>query len=321
MNTSCILQLSIELASDCRKDLNLLKNKLKFEYSILSSTREMDASLQMINLSSSYRIKGSLMAHLHEHKSSVTKLAPLKPNSPLFASASTDGTVRLWDCNKLNGHQSINKSRQMYSANVPIYSIAACDSGQSLAVAGNDGSLMLLRIDSNSSKMALQQARHLVTSSKGANEFDDGPVVDMQPLDCGSQSLIVYATLYGAIICWDLRMPKNAWRLSSDLKQGVITTFCIDPTVSWLATGTSGGNHICWDLRFRLPIAKIHHPSNTRIRKVAAHPTEPSWLISTSHGNNEISIWNIETGHRQAALWASNAPPLSKEISVCVVYT
>lgn len=203
----------------------------------------------------------------------------------------------------------------MYSANVPIYSIAACDSGQSLAVAGNDGSLMLLRIDPNSSKMALQQARR-VQSSGGYNESDDGPVVDMHPLDHDSQSVIIYATLYGAIICWDLRMPNNAWRLSSDLKQGVITTFCIDPSVSWLATGTSGGNHICYDLRFRLPIAKIHHPSGTRIRKVMPHPTEPSWLFSTSHGHNEVSIWNIETGHRQAALWASNTPPLSKEISV-----
>lgn len=55
------------------------------------------------------RIKGTLVAHLHEHKSSVTRLAPLRPNSSLFASASTDGTVRLFDCNKLNGYQSINK--------------------------------------------------------------------------------------------------------------------------------------------------------------------------------------------------------------------
>lgn len=102
--------------------------------------------------------------------------------------------------------------------------------------------------------MALQQARHLIHSSKGYNEADDGPVVDMHPLDHDSQSVIIYATLYGAIVCWDLRMPENAWRVSSDLKHGVITTFCIDPTVSWLATGTSSGNHICWDLRFRLPI-------------------------------------------------------------------
>lgn len=145
----------------------------------------------------------------------------------------------------------------MYSANVPIYSIAACDSGQSLAVAGNDGSLLLLQIDPNSSKMALQQARHLVQNAGGYNGYDDGPIVDMHPLDHDSQSVIIYATLYGAIIAWDLRMPTNAWRLNSDLKHGVITTFCIDSNVSWLATGTSHGNHICWDLRFKLPIGKF----------------------------------------------------------------
>lgn len=145
----------------------------------------------------------------------------------------------------------------MYSANVPIYSIATCDAGQSLAVAGNDGSLLLLQIDPNSSKMALQQARHLVQNAGGYNGYDDGPIVDMHPLDQDSQSVIIYATLYGAIICWDLRMPNNAWRLNSDLKQGVITTFCIDSNCSWLATGTSHGNHICWDLRFKLPIGKM----------------------------------------------------------------
>lgn len=141
----------------------------------------------------------------------------------------------------------------MYSAKVPIYALAACDAGQSLAVAGNDGSLLLLRIDPNSSKMTLQQARHLVQNVGG---FDDGPVVDMHPLNHDSQSVLIYATLYGAIVCWDLRMPQNAWRLSSDLKLGVITTFCIDSNCSWLATGTSGGNHICWDLRFKLPIGE-----------------------------------------------------------------
>lgn len=49
---------------------------------------------------------------------------------------------------------------------------------------------------------------------------------------------------------------------------------------------------------------------------MAPHPTEPSWLISASHGNNEVSIWNIESGFRESALWASSSPPLSKESNV-----
>lgn len=299
-----------EQLSECRKELESLRNKVKNRYQILASTKDFHSSMLSKDIPSTWQMKGTLVAHLHEHKSAVTKLTSLKPNSNMFASCSTDGTVRLWDCNKLDGYQSINRSRQMYFANMPIYSIAACDNGQSLAVSGKDGTVLLLRIDSNSSKMALQEARHMDSCT---SSIDDGPIIEMQPLEQGSQSLIVYTTLYGSIVCWDLRMPQNAWRLRSPLRHGVLTTFCIDPTSSWMATGTSGGKHICWDLRFRLPIAEIRHPFDSRIRKVVPHPTEPSWLISSSHGNNEVSIWNVETGHRQAALWASNAPPLSKE--------
>lgn len=137
----------------------------------------MDASRRAMIMPQGQQIKGTLMAHLHEHKMTVTKLAALRSNSSLSASAGT--------------------------------SIAACDLGHFLAVAGNDGSLLLLRINPNSSKMAPQQASHLVQSSRGHDEHDDGPVVDMHQLSHDSQSFIIYAVLYGAIICWELRMPNN----------------------------------------------------------------------------------------------------------------
>lgn len=52
--------------------------------------------------------------------------------------------------------------------------------------------------------------------------------------------------------------------------------------------------------------------SGTRIRKLVSHPTEHSWIFSSAQGNNEITIWNLETGYRQKVLWGSNSPPLSK---------
>lgn len=244
-----------EKTSECRQELEELQKRVKMRYQQMSSMKDFDSSIYGKDLIPNWRLKGTLVAHLHEHKSAVTKLATMKSNGNWFASASTDGTVRLWDCNKLDGYQSINRSRQIYSANIPIYSLAACDSGQSLAIAGKEGSILLLRIDPNSSKMALQEAKH-VDQPPLSGELDYGSVVDMQPLDQGNQSLIMYATLYGAIVCWDLRMPENAYQLQSDLTHGVITSFCVDPTSSWLATGTSGGKHICWDLRFRLSIGK-----------------------------------------------------------------
>lgn len=302
-----------ERISECRQEFDQLCGSMKQKYS-RNAIKEHSERISS-TVPSNWKLNGTLVAHLHEHKAAVTKMTSMKAGGPLFASSSSDGTVRLWDCNKLDGHQNINRSRQFYSANTPLNAIAACDAGQSLAVAGKDGALLVLRIDPNSSKMALQQARHLdsnATIDRTSREQDDGPVVEMQAMDQGSQSLIVYATLYGAIVGWDIRMPGNAWRLESDLRNGVITTFCIDPTSSsWLAIGTSSGRHLCWDLRFRLKIAEIKHPHESRIRRVACNPTEPSCLISASQGNNEVFSWNIETSSRQTALWASQAPPLS----------
>lgn len=117
---------------------------------------------------------------------------------------------------------------------------------------------------------------------------------------------------------------------------------CVDPNESWLALGTSSGFHICWDLRFQLPISTFSHQTSkcyllswksgmllhtvkrtscmafqhvivtdARVRRLACHPTEPSWLISAVQGHNEISMWNMETQCRQAMLWASSAQPFS----------
>ncbi|KAG5671298.1 hypothetical protein PVAND_001503 [Polypedilum vanderplanki] len=305
-----------ERLSDCRIELDQLCQQLKTKFTKNSNRSDtlLNENQATIQLAPNWKFNGTLVAHLHEHRSAVTRMTSLKPGGSVFASASSDGTVRLWDCTKLDGHQNINRSRQYYAANTPLNALAACDNGQSLAIAGRDGALLVLRIDPNSSKMALQQARHLDSSTKidrTVHEQDDGPVVEMQTKD---YSQIAYATLYGAIVGWDLRMPasQNAWRLESDLRNGVITTFTIDPlNSSWLAIGTSSGRHLCWDLRFSLKIAEIKHPYESRIRRVACHPTEPSCLISASQGNNEVFSWNIETNSRQTALWASTAPPLS----------
>ncbi|KRT79355.1 HEAT domain-containing protein [Oryctes borbonicus] len=253
-----------------------------------------------------WRVKGSLVAHLHEHKSPVTKLCHL-PKTSFFASASIDGFVRIWDCSKMEGKNIANRSKQSYRipSNISVAGLAVCENAQSLAAAVNDGSILVLRMDPTSSRMTLVQTRQL-------NVDEDGCAVDVQYLDSGPQSVLVYATLYGALVGWDMRAPGEAWRLENGLKQGVITSFCLDPHQSWLTLGTSSGHHIAWDLRFQLPIATIVHPTAERIRKVISHPTKHSWILSSVQGNNEISMWNLETGFREKVLWVSRAPPLSK---------
>ena len=49
-----------------------------------------------------------------------------------------------------------------------------------------------------------------------------------------------------------------------------------------------------------------------RVRRLAAHPIEQSWVVSAVQGNNEVTVWDLETGARRQALWASHTPPLSQ---------
>lgn len=66
-----------------------------------------------------------------------------------------------------------------------------------------------------------------------------------------------------------------------------------------------------WSLHYELSFWCFFW-AGARVRRLAKHPTEPSWVLSAVQGNNEISMWNMETGFRQVVLWASNTPPLSQ---------
>ncbi|XP_053989741.1 phosphoinositide 3-kinase regulatory subunit 4 isoform X3 [Hylaeus volcanicus] len=269
-------------------------------------------------LPSGWRPRGIPVAHLHEHRAAINRLVSI-PDTSLFASSSADGCIKIWDASKMEGRNIANRSRQTYMhRGGPLIGLAICDQGKSLASsASQSGTVFVLRIESNSSKMSVIGTRQLDLQEEGC-------AVDLQYLDSGSQSVLVYASLYGSLVGWDLRCPGTTWRLENDLKYGVITSFCVNNYQQWLTLGTSSGVHTCWDLRFQLPITSIKHPTGARVRKVITHPTEHSWIISAVQGNNEISMWNLETDFRQMVLWASSAPPLSYSQSghsVCAMYS
>ena len=135
---------------------------------------------------------------------------------------------------------------------------------------------------------------------------DEGYASELTALN----SSVIYTTVYGHVVGWDLRAPGVAWRLESKPRHGLISAMCMDRGGSWLVTGSSSGVLTCWDLRFRLPISNIVHSAGSRIRRVIPHPGISSCILTACQGNNEIAAWNMETQQRELTLWASPNPPL-----------
>ncbi|KAM4600592.1 phosphoinositide 3-kinase regulatory subunit 4 [Polymixia lowei] len=253
--------------------------------------------------------KGLLVAHLHEHNAAVNRIRVSDEHS-IFATASNDGTVKVWDSQKMEGKTTTTRSVLTYSRiGGHVKTLTFCQGSHYLAVASDNGSIQLLAVEANkppkSPKVQPFQTRSLDLQ-------EDGCVVDVHHFNSGAQSVLAYATVNGSLVGWDLRSNSNAWTLRHDLRLGLITSFTVDMHQCWLCLGTSYGTMACWDMRFQLPISNHSHPARARIRRLLMHPLYQSSVIAAVQGNNEVSMWDMETGDRKFTLWASSAPPLSE---------
>ncbi|XP_032813676.2 phosphoinositide 3-kinase regulatory subunit 4 [Petromyzon marinus] len=256
-----------------------------------------------------WRPKGLLVAHLHEHRGAVNRIGVAHDHA-YFATCSNDGTVKVWDSQKMEGKSSTTRSKFTYARQGGhIKALAFCQASQSLATASDNGSIHVLNIETSSSASKIS-----LTHSRNLELLQDGCVVDMHHFHAGAQSVLAYATVSGALVGWDLRAPAGAaaWGLRHDLRYGLITSFAVDIRQCWIAVGTSSGTMVCWDMRFQLPITTHTHPTHARIRRLSMHSDHHSWVLAAVQSNNEVSMWNMETGARQHTLWASGAPPLSE---------
>ncbi|KAJ6666460.1 hypothetical protein lerEdw1_020183 [Lerista edwardsae] len=253
--------------------------------------------------------KGLLVAHLHEHKSAVNRIRVSDEHS-IFATCSNDGTVKIWNSQKMEGKTTTTRSIFTHNRiGGRVTTLTFCQGSHYLAIASDNGAIQLLGIEG--SKLPKSPKIHPI-QSRFLDQKDDGCVVDMHHFNSGAQSVLAYATVNGSLVGWDLRSSNNAWTLKHDLRLGLITSFAVDIHQCWLCIGTSSGTMACWDMRFQLPISSHSHPSRARIRRLLMHPLSQSWVIAAVQGNNEVSMWDMETGDRRFTLWASSAPPLSE---------
>ncbi|KAF2363453.1 WD40 repeat [Trinorchestia longiramus] len=249
---------------------------------------------------------GVLISHLHEHTARIHRLCAVESTS-LFASASHDGTVRIWDAQRTDKDTPINRSKGVYGRlGSSVRSLAACPSHHSIAAASDNGNIHVFRLD----KLSMLCDRVL-------DKEEDVFAVDMAFYDTGcGESVVVYASVTGGVVGWDLRQPGTAWRFNNGPKNGLITSLMVDRDSNFLAVGTNKGSITCWDIRFQLPITQIKHENGHHIRRLAKNPCDSRTAFAAVTGNNEVGLWELDTNYRRQTLWASPKEPLKhKEVS------
>ncbi|GAV05374.1 hypothetical protein RvY_15521 [Ramazzottius varieornatus] len=245
---------------------------------------------------------GHLVAHLHEHKAAVVRLRSNRSNGDIL-SCSLDGTVKLWDCARMEGRSLSNRAKFTYKQmKSPIRALTYCEEWKSFACAGENGSLHVVRLESDVTKCTTKLERFV-------DPTRDGNVVDMGYCDPGSQNIVAFVTSQGVIAGWDLRTAGHVWKLQSDLRYGMLKTFCISPEQSWITSGSKDGFIVTWDLRFRIPITNLQHPAGAPISRLYTHPNIDSAVIACAKGNNEVTVWDTATKQRIMGVWCGPPAP------------
>ncbi|TPX35937.1 hypothetical protein SmJEL517_g01766 [Synchytrium microbalum] len=258
-----------------------------------------------------WRPEGTLVAHLTEHKGPITQIR-VAPDHAFFASASTDGSVKIWDSLRLERNVT-NKARltyrqgelsisfNMYFFGGEVRSIAFCEGTHSIASASTNGTIDVCRIEylqkSNSPKYhGYIPVRHF--------QLEEGEsAVCMEHYDTEMESVLVYATSRGKLVGLDLRSSRPAWTFTSPAHHGALTALTLDRRRAWALTGTERGIMSLWDIRFGIRVRSWGHPAKARIHRLEPY-TAPAYGLASSISASATGSNAISNGSTKFALVA-----------------
>ncbi|KYQ92802.1 putative protein serine/threonine kinase [Tieghemostelium lacteum] len=251
----------------------------------------LHSSLHESSALPTWKPQGILVSHFFEHTSAVNEIQVSKDNL-FFATASNDGTVKIWDCQRMEKSVT-NKARLSYQQDGGrITSISICEKTHSIASASDRGSIHIIRVGMGGKQKSGNLKYTGFSTVKRINELE-GNIVGVEHFSTNSTSIVTYATSKGGIKGWDLRSQQQAFQLVNEASLGLIQALLIDPNRNWFVTGTSRGFITCWDLRFRIPLYN-YRVTNGRIFKLIPYlgglrsSIETSWIYISTEMDNVI---------------------------------
>ena len=266
---------------------------------------------------SGWRPQGLLCTSFREHAGAVTRIA-MHPSDKFFASASDDGTIRLWCIGQTDYLLLPNRSRQVLAGftQQKIKSVDFCTPGHDYLLCHSyDSSIHLLPhglsatggaatgatlASSSASASASQQQLHVVRRFD-AQWQEYGHLMDLRVVSDAARNRFVAATTAGYVLGYDLRCPRAVFTLKNDLHNGLLTCLDVEPHYDglWCAVGTSHSSVLLWDLRSHLQFAQLTY-SPSREKCVTLMPTclcSHLHLIRRSHDSfNTIFLFTFSLG-------------------------
>lgn len=244
-----------------------------------------------------WRPSGVLVAHLTEHKAAVNQLRITEDNQ-FFASASNDGTVRIWDCQRLE-KKVTNRSRLVYepapTQGERMMSLAVLDKSHTLACGSDLGHIRLVRVDIDSGRREYKQCCAIERAFQ-----TESAVNVLEAYNKGAESLLVCGTSAGYVHGFDIRVAQSAFKLNNSGRSGTITSMLVDPQRHWLLTGTIRGCYTCWDLRFGVPVGTWWQPGTNNSIYRLAYRAGNTFLATV--GNGEVYEWDV-CDQQPRAVW------------------
>lgn len=248
-----------------------------------------------------WKPEGTLVGSFHEHGGAINQVR-LSADSTFLATASADGTVKIWDCARLEQNVT-NRARLSLFQGGNITSIAFCENSHSVASASSTGSIHVSRVECSYSGNSVKYSGLDTVRRFELPEGEHATLLHHYAEELSS--VLMYSSTSGSICGLDLRTMERAWKFDVPSAYGLTTALAVDQNRNWFVSGTSSGTIVLWDIRFGLPLKSWGHPSRSRINYMTLEGVSPQTLrpggspkltCSVEGPTSEISVWDIETG-------------------------
>lgn len=239
-----------------------------------------------------------LASQFADHKSTVNKIE-VTPDHSFFLTCSDDGTVKIWDCFRLEKNV-INRSIQTYKPQTDEKLPAAkflcfLENSYTFVVSYSNGLIEFVRIDvllmQNESRAKFRRFVPVHKYMLASNEY----ATWMKHVKINESSLLIISTTKGRIIGYDVNTFKDKFEFKSPAAHGIPTCFVIDLKKAWLLVGTLQGVLDLYDLRFLVLIKTWTFKNATAIRRLYLRPKSKgvSFFMLGGTSLSEASIWDI----------------------------